>query len=290
MGGLGTTRFALLSIATLVLVGLGFLIYPREVSDEAIEPRLSLTLVSDDGSSSLAIANNDSYPLSLRIKAPANAGYELDATVEEPFSLMPGTRLEAYKIRGNVSALSVSLPISSAVRGSLEVDERAVYALPCPCDIPCRASTRTNSMSHVGWDKHAIDFDFPEGTDVLAISEGRVVDVHELSRTNCREFTPECDRFINKIVVLAADGRLVEYLHLQYKGALVGVGDYVERRQLVGRSGDTGNSTGPHLHVAVVKVTADLKQITIPMLFSTSRGLTRVSEGEVYASPDCAAE
>ncbi|MGB8169537.1 MAG: M23 family metallopeptidase [Chthoniobacteraceae bacterium] len=42
-----------------------------------------------------------------------------------------------------------------------------------------------------------------------------------------------------------------EYLHLQKNGVLVKVGDEVQAGDLVARSGNTGCSTGPHLHFHV---------------------------------------
>ena len=47
----------------------------------------------------------------------------------------------------------------------------------------------------------------------------------------------------------------VSYLHLSKVN--VNVGDTVMAGQKIGVSGNTGNSTGPHLHFSVKKVTAD---------------------------------
>ena len=53
----------------------------------------------------------------------------------------------------------------------------------------------------------------------------------------------------NLIVIDHGNGMTTWYGH--QSGFAVGVGDYVERGQVIGYVGSTGDSTGPHLHLEV---------------------------------------
>ncbi|WP_425389709.1 M23 family metallopeptidase [Ekhidna sp.] len=103
------------------------------------------------------------------------------------------------------------------------------------------------SFSHQ--DKKAVDFTMPEGTKITAIREGVVVKVVENNKKGCDK--PKCIDFANYIIVQHPDGTFAEYSHLKKNGALVHVGEYVSQGQVIAQSGNTGWSTGPHLHLEV---------------------------------------
>ncbi|QIG89140.1 M23 family metallopeptidase [Chryseobacterium sp. POL2] len=111
------------------------------------------------------------------------------------------------------------------------------------------------SFSHQN--AYSLDFSHKIGTKVLASRAGKVVFVKIDSDKSC--LTKSCSEFNNKIVVLHNDGTLAEYVHLKKNGSLVAKGDDVERGQVIGYSGNTGWSKGPHLHFSVYnnKINAD---------------------------------
>ena len=58
--------------------------------------------------------------------------------------------------------------------------------------------------------------------------------------------------FGNQVVINHEDGYKTRYAHLQNNSIIVKTGQRVSAGQAVGRVGDTGNSTGPHLHFEVL--------------------------------------
>ncbi|MFK0115689.1 transglycosylase family protein [Streptomyces sp. NPDC090994] len=82
-----------------------------------------------------------------------------------------------------------------------------------------------------------VDFPVPTGTSVKSVAAGQVVSAGWEGS------------FGYQVVVRHADGRYSQYAHLS--AISVKDGQSVGAGQRIGRSGSTGNSTGPHLHFEV---------------------------------------
>ena len=116
-------------------------------------------------------------------------------------------------------------------------------------------------FSHTGSSVYAVDWDVPEGTEVVAVRGGLVLDLYEESDSGCAEAS--CADQANYVVVDHGDGTFGQYWHLQQGGALVEIGDLVGRGDVLGLSGNTGWSTDPHLHLQV----RDPLGQSLPLLF-----------------------
>jgi murein DD-endopeptidase MepM/ murein hydrolase activator NlpD len=99
---------------------------------------------------------------------------------------------------------------------------------------------------HEGHCAFAYDFQMEIGTPVHAARAGIVVHVEQSNADSTRKPGEE-----NVIVVRHTDGTYGRYYHLTHNGAKVAVGDEVKQNQLIGLSGDSGASAGPHLHFDV---------------------------------------
>ena len=98
--------------------------------------------------------------------------------------------------------------------------------------------------------RYALDFGVPEGTPVLAARAGVVTQVEDDFRASGTDAARYGDR-ANYVRVLHDDGSMALYAHLAPASLLRRPGDRVVVGQLVGKSGNTGFSTGPHLHFSI---------------------------------------
>lgn len=85
------------------------------------------------------------------------------------------------------------------------------------------------------------DYGLPSGTDVLSMDDGGEVKVAGEDHG---------DGYGTKVIVHYAWGDVI-LAHLTPGSVAVKRGDLVKRGQVLGKSGQSGNSTGPHLHVEV---------------------------------------
>lgn len=113
-------------------------------------------------------------------------------------------------------------------------------ALPLAQDFSITSGfgVRADPMTHQPSMHEGIDFVAPVGTPVLATADGKVL------RSG---FSGAYGEMVD---VLHADGFVSRYAHLSRRH--VNEGDKVERGQLLGLLGNTGRSTGPHLHYEVM--------------------------------------
>lgn len=159
-------------------------------------------------------------------------------------------------------------------------DEDFLYELPFEKGKSFKVGQGYNgNISHQ--EKKAIDFNMPVGTKIFASREGVVVDVVRTNSKNCAQAS--CAKYNNYIKVLHSDGTIMQYLHLKKFGVKVKVGQKVKKGQHIGFSGNTGWSTGPHLHLELYLIDRDNNYTSLPMQFNSSNGIIdELLEGEIF--------
>lgn len=127
----------------------------------------------------------------------------------------------------------------STVRSTI-VDANAPYEMPFQSGYVARISQGPyGAASHYKTnDKHHVDFAVPVGTPVVASRSGVVI----MAQGNGSGG--------NVVLIRDASGYAMEYAHLSTMNVVPG--QRVEQGQQIALSGNTGNSTGPHLHWGIV--------------------------------------
>jgi murein DD-endopeptidase MepM/ murein hydrolase activator NlpD len=114
----------------------------------------------------------------------------------------------------------------------------------------------------------AIDIAMPERTAIVAARAGVVVDIENFHVRGGKD--EELLDKANTVTIQHDDGTLARYVHL-VAGQYSWIGQRVEVGMHIGYSGNTGYSSGPHLHFAVMRLEAGadgaLGYVSVPITF-----------------------
>lgn len=128
------------------------------------------------------------------------------------------------------------------------------------------ASTHTDNGN-----QYAVDIVMPEGTPVLAARGGVVMDVEDDFHGGGRHeerFLPRA----NQVRILHDDGSMAQYAHLAPNSVRVRPGQRIQSGRWIADSGNTGYSSGPHLHF-VVQQNVGMALESLPFRFRTRAGV-----------------
>lgn len=124
--------------------------------------------------------------------------------------------------------------------------------------------------------RYALDFAADLGTPVMAARGGVVMQVEsDFAQAGLSEET--YGGRANFVRILHDDGSMALYAHLQPDGALVRVGQQVRQGQQIGLSGNTGFTSGPHLHF-VVQVNRGMRLESIPIRLRGPQGVLQIAQ------------
>jgi murein DD-endopeptidase MepM/ murein hydrolase activator NlpD len=119
--------------------------------------------------------------------------------------------------------------------------------------------------------QYAVDIVMPIGTPILAARAGLVMDMEDDFHGAAQK-----ERYLtrsNQVRILHDDGTMAVYAHLQPNSLRVRQGTKVTRGQWIASSGNTGYSSGPHLHF-VIQLNAGMSLESLPFRFVAPNGGT----------------
>lgn len=117
---------------------------------------------------------------------------------------------------------------------------------------------------------HAIDFTMDEGTPICAARDGIVIFVKDDSNEHGKTY--KFQEYGNYITIYHSDGTLANYFHIEQNGSKVKVGDEVKAGAIIALSGNTGWSSGPHLHFQVFSFDEEMEMKSNPTKFKQEEG------------------
>jgi murein DD-endopeptidase MepM/ murein hydrolase activator NlpD len=118
-------------------------------------------------------------------------------------------------------------------------------------------------------DQYAVDIALPDGTPVNAAREGTVINIRHDKYLGAA--TPLLRDQANMVEILHDDGTIAVYAHLHWDSVRVQPGQSVRRGEYIANSGNTGFTTGAHLHFAVIR-NAGLSAESVPIQFAGPGG------------------
>lgn len=113
--------------------------------------------------------------------------------------------------------------------------------------------------------RYAVDIAMPLGTSLLAARGGVVMEIEDAHADNGRKDERYMDR-ANFVRIHHDDGTMAVYAHLQQHSVRVRPGMRVPAGHWIGNSGNSGFSSGPHLHF-VIQANIGMALESLPLRF-----------------------
>lgn len=253
----------------LILIMIGVLPSSLHADEDSNPVKVYYQLNSDDSYS--FFADSQSYiPSYLDLRFPVLKN--LSSSEKIPFEAVIPAGAKQVKLfdlkPGNGQSVEFKYQVTFALGDPISVkpDETYLYLFPFEHGQKFFVGQGFNGkFSHFGQNQFAVDFTMPEGTGIYAARSGIVVGVKEDS--NLGGAGPSFDDKGNYVLIYHADGTFGNYVHLKQNGAIVDPGQSIEAGDLLGYSGNTGRTTGPHLHFDVRVPRKDGTMSSIPVKF-----------------------
>ncbi len=128
--------------------------------------------------------------------------------------------------------------------------------------------------------QYAIDIAMPVGTAVHAARSGTVMDIEEDFNRGGNNYLKYAHK-ANHVRILHEDGTMALYVHLDLASVSVRPGARIRAGQKIAHSGNTGFSSGPHLHFAIQQ-NSGMQIISLPFRFRTPEGSAVTPQAQRY--------
>ncbi|POQ04190.1 peptidoglycan DD-metalloendopeptidase family protein [Pseudomonas syringae] len=239
----------------------------RDRMVERIDGQVHLSVRREKGVHSLYVRNDLYAPVEVELKLSSVTNVlgvsGSSATLRRTIPARSNQRVVVLSPKVGSKPMNYASVLSSTLgdpKGSVQA-----YKYPLPwIGGPFRLTQGPNGRySHYGVKgRYAMDIAMPEGTPIIAARGGTVV---KIENSQSGRGSNASGNFVR---ILHEDGTMGVYLHLMRGSVSVREGQRVSVGTALARSGNTGNSTGPHLHFVVQRNSGN-ELISIPYEFAT---------------------
>lgn len=260
------------SLLTVLMAGLALVsapdrLAPGHAQGATPEPRGPVDLVIERKGSGMALYADN--PLHGPVEVTLHAPQLTNAVSDQPLPLHRVLAPHRRTLLANISLVDghdraeTSFQLESMLGDPLAVARDVAYSLPVDSSDWDLGQGFHGGFSHTdAANRYAIDLIVAEGTPVLAARGGIVMEVQagygRGSTDKARDFARA-----NLVRILHDDGSMAIYAHLRENGVVVRPGDSVSLGQVLAVSGNTGYTSGPHLHFCV-QVNRGMRLTSIP--------------------------
>ncbi len=213
----------------------------KALQDEISEKEASLQTSKSEAEAAKADLVSKKSALEQQRKQANQMIAQLAANEEETEAAIDGMEEEEERIRNEIQELSRKLAAQQAANGQSSHSNPGGYIWPVDSRYITSTVGGRASPGGVGCSRH-------KGTDIgrvgytspIYASKAGTVIVSQYSRS-----------YGNYVAISHGNGNTTLYGHMSSRK--VEVGQYVNQGDVIGITGSTGNSTGPHLHFEVVE-------------------------------------
>ena len=223
------------------------------ISDASIKSPIQVIMLKTKYGYDLYLENHAYYDASIKFTTPKRKNFSSSAKLPfiGSFPAQSRTKFLSFTVQDPSKPASLQTKYTAQIgRVNPSYNENYVYALPYRRNRSYILTQGFNGKhTHKGKSAYALDFKMAIGTPIHAMRDGIVVAVE--SKNTEHGYSKEYMNKANHIVIQHDDGTMAMYAHLKPNGVKVKLGQKVVKHQYIGLSGNTGFSSGPHLHVHI---------------------------------------
>lgn len=259
----------------------------QQVEKEEPDRRFFMQLRGSRAHGTLQAVNQYFGPVEVALDMEDRENVTIDHDFPARFVVPARGELPTVKVRQKKKFRSFSYRYSySVVFGDPEAQHEPArpYRMPVPAGELFRISQAFNGKATHNDEQnyHAVDIPMGEGTPVHAARSGVIMDVANDFFSGGTD-DESLEQQANYVRILHDDGTMAVYAHLKLETLQFPIGTRVLRGQVIALSGNTGYSTGPHLHFVIQK-NAGMKLVSIPFMFAGAKGQGFTPEEGMYVA------